>query len=121
MQTHPDVEDQYIRWCINRLNKIDKRLNHLGYYGYKKGDLLLYHADEGKTRNKFDKRRTYWDGAGSFVGYKGRSTAIVKNSIDEDEEEVKELPLFFTRHFFPEQRNLRAEPEWGDQRASMID
>jgi ribosomal protein L21E len=93
MQKDPDAEDQYIRWCINKLDNMNKKLKRLGYYDYKVGDRLLLHLDESKTSSKFAKKRAYWGNVGVFVGYKGRSTAIVSVA----NRKTIELPLYFTK------------------------
>lgn len=69
MQEHLDVEYQYIRWCNNRLNEILANQYRLGYLDYQPGNILMVHIDKGKTSEKHNKRRRFFDKLGVFVTY----------------------------------------------------
>jgi hypothetical protein len=115
MQQNPDIEDQYIRWNIRKLDKVDNKLSRLGFYNYTaskakteeerrtNGDLLLLHLDESKTANKYRKKRGYWNQIGRFIQYVSRSACEVyvksmrKNIV---------LPLYFTMKVDPNVVNL---------------
>ena len=69
MQEHPEVEYQYIRWCERKLSEIIDNQKRLGYLDYKPGNVLMVHIDKGKTSEKHDKRRRFFDKLGVFVRY----------------------------------------------------
>ena len=69
MQNNPDLEYQYIRWCQQKLNQVLALQDSYGMTRYEKGNILLVHLDKGKTSNKFEKRRTYYDRLGEFIKY----------------------------------------------------
>ena len=69
MQNNPDLEHQYIRWCKQKLQQVLALQDSYGMTKYEKGNILLVHLDKGKTNNKFEKRRTYYDRLGEFIEY----------------------------------------------------
>ena len=69
MQEHPEVEYQYIRWCERKLTDIISNQKLLGYLDYKPGNVLMVHIDKGKTSEKHEKRRRFFDKLGVFVRY----------------------------------------------------
>jgi hypothetical protein len=102
MDKYPDLEDQYIRWCVEKLNRVEGRLDHLGYYRFKEGDKLWLYIDHAKTYNKL--RVSDWNNRGVFIRYTARSKALV-NAIDlvwQDKKEwitgkTIEIPLMFIK------------------------
>lgn len=69
MQENPELEHQYIRWCQQKLRQVLALQDSYGMTKYEKGNILLVHLDKGKTNNKFEKRRTYYDRLGEFIEY----------------------------------------------------
>ena len=76
MQENPDLEYQYIRWCEQKLNQVLALQDNYGLTKYEKGNILLVHLDKGKTHNKFEKRRTYYDRLGEFMNYENGNVKI---------------------------------------------
>ena len=76
MQENPDLEYQYIRWCEQKLNQVLTLQDNYGLTKYEKGNILLVHLDKGKTHNKFEKRRTYYDRLGEFMNYENGNVKI---------------------------------------------
>jgi hypothetical protein len=94
MQDNPDLEDQYIRWCIEKLNEREEKLYKYGLYSYRPGNILLLYVDESKTPQKQNKTRSYWNKIGEFIAYEGKSKIRVK-LINTDQ--VITLPLYYTK------------------------
>ena len=69
MQEDPELEYQYIRWCQQKLTQVLTLQENYGMTKYQPGNILLIHLDKGKTNNKFEKRRTYYDRLGEFIKY----------------------------------------------------
>jgi ribosomal protein L21E len=103
MQDNPDFEEQYIRWCIELLNKRQKHQHALGLYDYKPGNILLLHIDESKTKRMFKKKRGYWSHIGVFIKYEGQSKIMVK-LLNSDTKII--IPIFYSRFLAPNQREL---------------
>lgn len=76
METNPEIEYQYIRWCENKLNNVLTMQTLYGLTKYEPGNILLVHLDKNKTSNKFEKRRTYYDRVGEFVEYENGNVKI---------------------------------------------
>ena len=69
MQDNPEIEYQYIRWCERKLSEVIANQKRLGYLDYKPGNVLMVHIDKGKTSEKHEKRRRFFDKLGVFVKY----------------------------------------------------
>lgn len=102
MQENIELEYQYIRWCEQKLNFVLNQQNMYGLLKYEPGDILLVHLDKGKTSNKFEKRRTFWDRCGEFIEYingnvKVRLMTPVKISIAANPRTEVVVPIYHTR------------------------
>jgi hypothetical protein len=95
MQNDPDIEDQYIQWCIEKLNEKQKKLHELGLYSYKAGNILLLHLDESKTPERFKKIRNYWNKLGRFISYVSQSKVLVRLLSRNTKNVI--LPLYSTK------------------------
>ena len=69
MQTDPDIEYQYIRWCERKLNNVLDYQHQQKLLEYQPGNILMVHIDNGKTSDKHEKRRRFFDRLGEFVRY----------------------------------------------------
>lgn len=69
MQTDPDIEYQYIRWCERKLNNVLDYQHQQKLLEYQVGNILMVHIDNGKTSDKHEKRRRFFDRLGEFVRY----------------------------------------------------
>ena len=102
MQNNPDLEYQYIRWCEQKLNYIINQQKLHGLLNYQPGNILLVHLDKGKTSNKFEKRRTFWDRCGEFVEYINGNVRVrlltpVKIATNSDPRTDVVVPIYHTR------------------------
>jgi hypothetical protein len=96
MMDNPEIEDQYIRWCIEKLNRIREKTYRQGLYSYKEGNILLLHLDAGKTPEKYKKIRSYWNGIGVFRGYASQS-AVVVQLLDSVTGKNVSVPVYYTK------------------------
>ena len=69
MQNNPDLEYQYIRWCERKLNKALNYQESQKMLSYERGNILMVHVDTGKTTEKMEKRRSFYDRIGEFIEY----------------------------------------------------
>ena len=76
MENNSDIEYQYIRWNEQKLDYVLSLQDSYGLTKYEKGNILLVHLDKGKTKNKFEKRRTYYDRLGEFQNYENGNVKI---------------------------------------------
>ena len=118
MQEHPEIEYQYIRWCERQLSKVIANQKQLGYLNYEPGNVLMVHIDKGKTSEKHEKRRRFFDKLGEFVRYDHGNVVVnmlVKGvRIHSQGENVVQLtvPIYHTRFV---SKNIRTiPPEYKD-------
>ena len=69
MQTDPELEYQYIRWCERKLSDSIDAQREQKLLEYQVGNILMVHIDNGKTSDKHEKRRRFFDRLGEFVRY----------------------------------------------------
>jgi hypothetical protein len=69
MMDHPEWEDQYIRYCLERLSRAERHQREAKLLNYQAGDILLIHLDLSKTADGMQKRRKFWNRIGTFVEY----------------------------------------------------
>lgn len=102
MQENIELEYQYIRWCEQKLNHVLNQQSLHGLLKYEPGNILLVHLDKGKTSNKFEKRRTFWDRCGKFIEYvngnvKVRLMTPVKIATNSNPRTEVIVPVYHTR------------------------
>ena len=107
------MEYQYIRWCQQKLNYIINRQELHGLLNYQPGNILLVHLDKGKTSNKFEKRRTFWDRTGEFVEYINGNVRVklltpVKIATNSNPRTDIVVPIYHTRFLA---KNKQSIPE----------
>jgi hypothetical protein len=106
MMLNEDYEAQYIRWNIDKLIEVSKKLPLY----YKPGNILLLHCELGKTRNSFEKRRKFWDRVGEFLEY-SHGNVVVRLLRDQpliNNKNILELPIHYTKYIA---KDLRSIPE----------
>jgi IS30 family transposase len=92
------AEDQYIRYCIERLNEVKRRQQSEGLLSYEAGNILLLHCDLGKTAQNFEKRRRFWDRIGQFIRYEhGNVVALLLGGGILGVGKRIELPVQYTK------------------------
>ena len=115
MQEHPDVEYQYIRWCERKLTEIIANEKRLGYLDYKPGNILMVHIDKGKTSEKHDKRRRFFDRLGAFVQYDHGNVVVdmivqdIRVHSTGNKKHRVIVPLYHTKFVAKNIRSLPAE------------
>jgi hypothetical protein len=101
MMQNKDFEDQYIRYCTQRLLEVKQRQEFEGLLSYERGNILLLHCDLSKTAQRDEKRRRFWDRVGEFVQY-NHGNVVVRLlgspiNIGSTQYRVIDLPVYYTR------------------------
>ncbi len=95
-EMHRDVELEwaYIRHMTEVLNDVKLEQYRAMYFSYKPGQRLMIHLEQGKTSDKFAKRRRRFEHVGTFIQYRnGNVVAHVDAPIDK----TVEIPIFYTK------------------------
>jgi hypothetical protein len=112
MLLNPDYEEQYIRYCMERLVQVKMRQEEAGLLSYVPGDVLLLHCDVAKTSNKNDKRRKFWDRIGIFQRYEHGNALVTlmgnQRPIKVGGSTLTEIsvPVYYTRKIADDERFL---------------
>ena len=115
MQDNPEIEYQYIRWCERKLSEIIANQKRLGYLDYKPGNILMVHIDKGKTSEKHDKRRRFFDRLGTFVQYDHGNVVVdmivqdIRVHSTGNKKHRVIVPLYHTKFVAKNIRSLPAE------------
>ncbi len=118
MQSNPELEYQYIRWCERKLSEVIKAQREQQLLEYQPGNVLMVHIDKGKTSEKHEKRRRFFDKLGEFVRYDHGNVVVrllVKdvrvNTRAKPKTEIT-VPIYHTRFV---SKNIRTiPPEYKD-------
>jgi hypothetical protein len=98
MMQNPEYEEQYIRYCMQRLLIVKQRQEFEGLLSYEKGNILLLHCDLSKTAQSFEKRRRFWDRIGEFIRYDhGNAIVLLLGNGITGIGKMISLPVQFTR------------------------
>jgi hypothetical protein len=94
MMLHPEYEEQYIRFCTQKLINIDKYYND-----YDVGNILLVHLDFGKTSNSYEKTLQFWNRVVEFIKYQNGNCLVKLLSKQKSirNNNVFEIPLYLTK------------------------
>jgi hypothetical protein len=104
MMLHPEWEWQYIRYCQEKVNYVNRYRQRTGLFSYRKGNILFLHVEHSKTREKFEKQRRYWNRVAVFLGYDSgnvRAQTWVKNKDKVFEVATITVPIYFTKCVAP--------------------
>ncbi len=95
-EMHQDVEIEweYIRHMTEVLNDVKRKQIRAMYMSYKFGQRLMIHLENGKTRNKFKKRRRRFEHVGTFIEYRNGNVVV---HVDAPINKNVEVPIFYTK------------------------
>ena len=79
VQDDEELEWQYIRQCDEKLLEVMKYQQVYGLTKYQRGNILMVRIDLGKTSDKNEKRRRYYDRLGEFVEYVHGNVRVILN------------------------------------------
>ena len=79
VQDDEELEWQYIRQCDEKLLEVMKYQQAYELTKYQRGDILMVRIDLGKTADKNEKRRRYYDRLGEFVEYVHGNVRVILN------------------------------------------
>ena len=79
VQDDEELEWQYIRQCDEKLLEVMKYQQAYELTKYKRGNILMVRIDLGKTADKNEKRRRYYDRLGEFVEYVHGNVRVILN------------------------------------------
>ena len=79
VQDDEELEWQYIRQCDEKLLEVMKYQQAYELTKYQRGDILRVRIDLGKTADKNEKRRRYYDRLGKFVEYVHGNVRVILN------------------------------------------
>lgn len=79
VQDDEELEWQYIRQCDEKLLEVMKYQQAYGLTNYKRGNILMVRIDLGKTTDKNEKRRRYYDRLGEFIEYVHGNVRVILN------------------------------------------
>ena len=79
VQDDEELEWQYIRQCDEKLLEVMKYQQVYGLTKYQRGNILMVRIDLGKTADKNEKRRRYYDRLGEFVEYVHGNVRVILN------------------------------------------
>ena len=79
VQYDEELEWQYIRQCDEKLLEVMKYQQVYGLTKYQRGNILMVRIDLGKTSDKNEKRRRYYDRLGEFVEYVHGNVRVILN------------------------------------------
>jgi hypothetical protein len=113
MMMNHEYEDQFIRYCTNKLLKIKQRQEFEGLLSYVNGNILLVHCDLRKTADRDEKRRRFWDRVGSFIKY-DHGNAVVRLigrpvNMGSRDADVIVVPVQYTKLIA---KNINSIPEY---------
>jgi hypothetical protein len=103
MTADVDKEWQYIRYCIEKLEIILQRQQYL--QGYKPGNILLVHLEFGRTPEKFEKPRRYWNRVAEFIGYHHGNVMIRLLSTGK----TVVIPIYYTKFIANDVKSIPRE------------
>ena len=79
VQDDEELEWQYIRQCDEKLLEVMKYQQAYELTKYKRGNILKVRIDLGKTSDKNEKRRRYYDRLGEFIEYVHGNVRVILN------------------------------------------
>ena len=79
VQDDEELEWQYIRQCDEKLLEVMKYQQVYGLTKYQRGNILMVRIDLGKTSDKNEKRRRYYDRLGEFIEYVHGNVRVILN------------------------------------------
>jgi hypothetical protein len=103
MMLNKEYEAQYIRFCMQKVIEINKRQVNQGLLNYQRGNILLLHCELGKTSNRDEKSRNYWNRIGEFIGYENGNAQVqlLRNQlpiyIGQRAVTQFDIPVYFTK------------------------
>ena len=102
MHSNPEVEYQYIRWCERKLDNVIDTQREQRMLEYQRGNILMVHIDTGKTTEKLEKRRSFYDRIGEFLEYvhgnvKVRLDVPIKISSGGTPVRIVVVPIYHTK------------------------
>ena len=102
MHNNPDIEYQYIRWCERKLSNVIDTQREQKLLEYQKGNILMVHIDTGKTAEKMEKRRSFYDRIGEFIAYvhgnvKVKLDVPIRISSSSAPVDTVVIPIYYTK------------------------
>ena len=113
VQDDEELEWQYIRQCDEKLLEVMKYQQVYGLTKYQRGNILMVRIDLGKTADKNEKRRRYYDRLGEFIEYVNGNVRVILNKpvLITPTKSINEviIPIYNTKFVSKNKESIPAE------------
>ena len=104
MQHDRDLEWQFIRMKKLELHEIQRKQLMKGLLTYRRGNIIIVHADYGKTEKKHEKKRRVFNELAEFIGYDNGNVKCLllkpkrKITHTKDNRAIITVPVMYTKY-----------------------